>query len=97
MLSEKIVGDEFYEHNNFSNGRTLRVFFRGIKKLRRSYSIEIAQHKTLNDFRFLGNVWTAKFLSDYIYQNYGERLCLQCIRDMLYKITLDLNVHKKNK
>lgn len=47
--------------------------------------LEVVQHKLPNDFGFLGNVWTAKLLSDYLYQNYGERLCPQSIRNALHK------------
>ena len=47
--------------------------------------LEVVQYKIPNDFGFLGNVWTAKLLSDYLYQNYGERLFPQCIRDTLHK------------
>ena len=45
----------------------------------------VVQHKVPNDFGFLGNVWTAKLLSDYLYQNYEIRLSPQCIRDTLHK------------
>ena len=45
----------------------------------------VVQHKVPNDFDFLGNVWTAKLLSDYLYQNYEIRLSPQCIRDTLHK------------
>ncbi len=47
--------------------------------------LQVVQYNIPNDFEFLGNVWTAKLLSDYLYQNYGERLCPQCIRDTLHK------------
>lgn len=47
--------------------------------------LEVVQHKLPNDFEFLGDVWTAKLLSDYLYQNYGERLCHQSIRNALHK------------
>ena len=47
--------------------------------------LQVVQHKTPNDFEFLGNVWTAKLLADYLYQNYGVKLSAQCIRNTLHK------------
>lgn len=47
--------------------------------------LDVVQHKSPNDFEFLGNVWTGKLLADYLYQNYGIQLSSQCIRDILHK------------
>ena len=38
-----------------------------------------------NDFGFLGHVWTAQLLADYVKQNYDEYVCAQTIRNLLHK------------
>ena len=58
--------------------------------------LDVVQHKVPNDFDFLGNIWTAKLLSDYLYQNYEIRLSPQCIRDILHKTILVLKELKRN-
>ena len=47
--------------------------------------LQVVQHKISNDFDFLGNVWTANLLSDYLYCNYCVKLSAQCIRDIVHK------------
>lgn len=58
--------------------------------------LEVVQYNIPNDFGFLSNVWTAKLLSDYLYQNYGERLCPQCIRNTLHKNNFSFKRAQKN-
>ena len=47
--------------------------------------LQVVQQHISNDFGFLGNVWTAKLLSDYLYQNYKVGLSPQYIRNTLHK------------
>ncbi|MGL5346354.1 MAG: helix-turn-helix domain-containing protein [Peptostreptococcaceae bacterium] len=47
--------------------------------------VQTVTHRLPNDFGLIGNVWTAKLLAEYLYQNYEVRCCEQAIRNLLHK------------
>jgi transposase len=50
--------------------------------------IDVVNNKKLCDFGFVAHTWTCSLLSQYIYNNYGQKFCLTTIRDVLKRNSL---------